>query len=86
VKPHHSIIIEISADNEDPNEIQGRQLREALSALAQNKKEMEEANKTHARELAEVIEGWKNEINEALSAVLQAQSIVVSHSMAPCLD
>ncbi|KIJ92417.1 hypothetical protein K443DRAFT_685274 [Laccaria amethystina LaAM-08-1] len=37
-----------SADNEDPNEIQTRELREALSQM---KKELEEANLTHARQL-----------------------------------
>jgi len=56
--------------------------------LAQIKKELEEANRTHVRELAEVREGWKKAkethergINEAGSAVhqLQAQSVVVSH-------
>jgi len=46
---------------------------------------MEEANKKHARELAEVKEGWKRaketherEINEGLSAMLKGQSIVPS--------
>jgi len=70
-----------SADNKDPNEIQARQLREALSALAQNKKEFEEANLTHARELTEVREGWekakethKRGIKEALYAILQLVS------------
>jgi hypothetical protein len=57
-------------------------------ALAQIKKEFEEANLAHARELAEVSEGWKTakethqrEINEALSSLhqLQAQLKVVSH-------
>ena len=57
-------------------------------ALAQIKKEFEEANLTHARELAEVREGWKKaketyerEINEAQSSLrqLQGQLKVVSH-------
>ena len=39
-----------SADNEDPDEIQTRELREAL---VQIKKELEDANLTHARELEE---------------------------------
>jgi len=56
--------------------------------LAQNKKEMEEANKTHMRELAEVREGWKKakethkrKLNEALSRIHQLQALltVVSH-------
>jgi len=56
--------------------------------LAQIKKEFEEANLTHARELAEAREGWKKaketlvrEKNEALSSLqqLQAQLKVVSH-------
>ncbi|EDR02754.1 uncharacterized protein LACBIDRAFT_332021 [Laccaria bicolor S238N-H82] len=45
-----------SADNDDPNEIQIRELKEAL---AQIKREFEEANLTHARELDEVREAWK---------------------------
>ncbi|KIJ95559.1 hypothetical protein K443DRAFT_11279 [Laccaria amethystina LaAM-08-1] len=66
-----------SAGNEDPNEIQIRELR---AALAQIKKGFEEANVTHARELAEVREGCEKakethvrEINEALSTILPAQ-------------
>jgi len=56
--------------------------------LAQIKKESEEANLTHARELAEVREEWKKakeaherEINEAQSTInrLQAHLRVVSH-------
>ena len=48
--------------------------------------ELGEAIRTHTRELAEVREGWKKaketherEVNEALSAMLKAQLIVVSH-------
>ena len=57
-------------------------------ALAQIKKEFEEANLTHARELAEVREGWEKaketyerDINEAQSSLrqLQRQLKVVSH-------
>ncbi|EDR15490.1 uncharacterized protein LACBIDRAFT_301924 [Laccaria bicolor S238N-H82] len=66
-----------SADNENPPDIQIRELREAL---AQSIKELEEANRTHARELAEVREGWniakethEREINEALSTIHQLQ-------------
>ena len=54
--------------------------------MAQIKKELEEANLTHARELAEVREEWKKaketyerEKNEAPPAILPAQSIRVSH-------
>ena len=46
----------VSFANEDPNEIQTRELKEAL---AQIKNEFDEANRTHARELAEAREGWK---------------------------
>ena len=45
-----------SVANEDPSEIQTRELKEAL---AQIKNEFEEANRTHARELAEAREGWE---------------------------
>ena len=79
-----------SADKEDPNEIQIRELREAL---AQIKKEFEEANLAHARELAEVREALKKakethkrEKNEVPSAIPPAQSIRVSHWLAPYLD
>ena len=48
--------------------------------MARIEKEFEEANLTHARELAEVREGWKKaketyerEINEAQSALRQLQ-------------
>ena len=69
----------------DPNEIQTRELREAL---AQIKKELEETNLRHMRELAEVKEERKTaqetherKINEALSTIhrLEAKSKVVSH-------
>jgi hypothetical protein len=53
--------------------------------LAQTKKEFEEANLTHARELAEVREGWEKakeihvrEINAAVFPILSAQ-LNVSH-------
>ena len=74
-----------SADNEDPNEIQKRKVKEAL---AQIEKEFEEANQTYARQPAEVSEAWKmvkeahdREINETLSKIheLQAQLKAVSH-------
>ena len=52
--------------------------------MVQIKKEFEEANLKHARELAEVREGWEKtkethvrEISDALSAILQGQ--LVSH-------
>ena len=86
--------------------------------MALIKKEFEEANLTHARELAEVREGWKRaketharELEEAnrkhaqelsklreglekanethkreINEALQAQSMVVSHSITPYLD
>ena len=81
-----------SADNEDPNEIQTRKLREALAQIT---KEFEEANQTFARQPAEERERWKiakeaheREINEALSKIheLQVRFKVVSHWMAPCLN
>ena len=63
--------------------------------MAQIKKEFEDANLTHARDLAEVREGWKkaketheHETNEAQSTMrqLEAQLMVVSLRMAPCGD
>ena len=63
--------------------------------MAQIKKEFEDANLTHARDLAEVREGWKKakethkrEINEAQSTIhqLEAQFVVVSLRMVPCGD
>ena len=55
-------------------------IRELGEALTQIKREFEEANLTHAHELAEVREGWEKvketherEINEALSARHQPQ-------------
>ena len=60
--------------------------------MTQIKKEFEEANRTHALELAEVREGWEKakethvrEINEAISAILPAQ-LKVGHRMALHLD
>ena len=50
------------ADNEDPKEIQIRELRKAL---AQIKKDFEDANLTHARELEEANRKRSRELEEA---------------------
>ena len=74
---------QIKKEFEEENLTHARELQEANRKHA---RELEEAYRTHVRELAEVREGWKKaketherQTNEALSAMLKAQLIVVSH-------
>ncbi|EDR15485.1 uncharacterized protein LACBIDRAFT_321352 [Laccaria bicolor S238N-H82] len=84
-----------SADNEDTNEIQIRELREALAQMKEkyeanltHTSELEEANRTLVRELAEVREGWNKamethecEMNEALSSLHQFRTQMITLSV-----
>ena len=73
---------QIKIEFEEANLIHAYELEEANK----HAHELGEAIRTHTRELAEVREGWKKaketherEVNEALSAMLKAQLVVVSH-------